>query len=117
MKPVLGDEIYAVWIDPFHNYLAIVCAKASGDLADATLIMSYSKADSAPGAESLGGAAVAGEAHPVRDGGGEPPNNVMTWEECVWRRIPTPDLSDMDRVHQVRAAVMLRLSGRDIACS
>ena len=85
---VLGEEIYAVWIDPFHNYLAVVCTKASGDPEDATLIMCY---DSKRGP------------HISR----ELPGNVTTWEEGVWSRIQKPDLSDMDRVHQAAATDQL----------
>ena len=93
---VLGNEIYAVWIDPFHNYLAIVCTKASGDPEDATLIMSYSKGDPELPAQSPGSAA-SEEPHPACDNGGKLPDNVMTWQEPI----PMPDVSDMYRVHQV----------------
>lgn len=87
--------------------MAIVCTKASGDPEDATLIMSYSKGGPDLPRGSPGGEAASGEPNPVRDGGGELPDNVMTWEECVWKRIPMPDLSDMDRVHQVAASGQL----------
>jgi hypothetical protein len=114
---LLGKEIYAVWIDPFHNYVAIVCTKAGGDPEDATLIMCYSKADAELPRESPGSEAASGEPNPVRDDGSELADNVMTWEECVWKRIPMPDLSDMDRVHAVAAGdqlsdIFVRLASR-----
>lgn len=68
--------------------MAIVFTKASGDPEDATLIMCY---DSKRGP------------HISR----ELPDNVTTWEEGVWRRIQTPDLSDIDRVHQAAATDQL----------
>ena len=100
---VLDEEIYAVWIDPYHNYLAIVCTKASGDPEDATLIMSYGRRDPDLPPESPSSAA-SGEPSAVRDNKDESPNNVVTWEEGVWESNPMPNLSDMDRMHEAAAS-------------
>jgi hypothetical protein len=88
---VLGEEIYALWIDPLHNYLAVVCTKASGDPEDATLIMCYGKDGPDLPRESPGGAAAPAEPDPVRDDDGRPPDPML-------------DLSDMDRFHRAAAS-------------
>jgi hypothetical protein len=42
--------IEAFWLDPLHNYVAIVCTKASGDAEDCVLTMSISPSTARGGA-------------------------------------------------------------------
>lgn len=89
---VLGEEIYAVWIDPLHNYLAVRFTE------DEALIICYSKAEPDPPRESPS-STTSVQSRPARDDESELPHNVVSFEERALRSKPASDLSDVDRVH------------------